>query len=69
MNEYPRCPNPECVFGKNHDIRPGLEPIEFNVHGAGFAHMYCRSCNREYYVFYRVDRIARIDPDTGEEIA
>ena len=63
---YPHCPNPECVFGRNHDRSPALESIESNVSGSGVDIMYCPSCEREYYVSYKIDKIQRMDPDTGE---
>jgi len=63
---YPRCTNPECVFGRNRDRKPPLDMIESNVSGTGIDHMVCNVCRREYYVSYKIDKITRIDPDTAE---
>jgi hypothetical protein len=63
---YPHCPNPECVFGKAHDRSPALELIESNVSGSGVDTMFCPTCHREYYVHYKIAKIERMDPDTGE---
>jgi len=68
MDEIPFCPNPECVFGRNHDRRPVLDMIENNVSGSGVDMMVCGSCEREYYVSYKIDKIERMDPNTGKVI-
>ena len=67
-----RCLNPECAFAyrQNNGVlalhSPMLEIIESNVHGNGFDHMFCPTCKREYYVIYKIDKIERLDLDTGE---
>ena len=71
MSDVARCTNPECVpIGRDGKARPApaLETIESNVSGCGFDMAYCPVCHREYLVYYKVDRVARMDPDTGEEM-
>lgn len=66
----PHCTNPECTFtnGKGAVFRTRLETIESNVSGCGYDLVRCKSCGREYNVFYEVSKVVRVDPDTGEEI-
>jgi hypothetical protein len=69
MTETPFCPNPECVFGRDRNRSPALKMIENNVYGSGTDIMSCSMCQRKYYVSYKIDKIERMDPDTGEVIA